>query len=158
MQELSSAKYYQESAAAAPAATPATRRQAAPPPPEPSGLERLCRYVAPVAAGLLVVGGAATLWLNRSEIAENARYVDQRTGDPFNLVLFLGGSDKTFEDVWTDAIQTGLAEVEEMPVSGPLEFNTDFDFGKFQGGLPQNWSGSFEPKLPPKRTNKSKKK
>lgn len=118
-QELSTAKYYQESLQAAERASSSKRIEQAASPPRrapaavPSALERWVHYATPAVAICLALGAGAAFWLNRAELAEDASYVDKRLTNPFNLVMWMGGSDKTFDQSMGERFQEVIDEIEK---------------------------------------------
>lgn len=141
-QELSTAKYYEQSETQEPPreSRPASRGARSQPESvarSTGRMEGLARCATPVIAGLLLAGSGAALWLNRTELAGDAAYVDERT-NPLNFMLWLGGSDKTMQDVVLQAQQNATSSLPSELASGSALDNLDLgnvDWSNFSQGV-----------------------
>jgi hypothetical protein len=159
-QELSTAKYYEQSQAQEPPreSRPAPRDARSQPEPAPRStgrMEGLARCATPVIAGLLLAGSGAAIWLNRTELAGDAAYVDERT-NPLNFMLWLGGSDKTMKDVVLQAQQNATHSwTSELGSSSALEAMDlgNVDWSNFSQGVNPGIAVGPGGKSPPRKAS-----
>lgn len=100
--------------------------------PRGSKLERLARQISIPITVMIVVCGAALLWMNREEVREGGRYARKRTRNPIDLVLWMGGSDKALEDVFQELQNDERYNWDEIRTESAFQ-EIDFD------NMP-NWS------------------
>ena len=101
MQELASARYLvqTEECAEPEVEAPAGRVR-----PQRSGLENAVRWLTPLVIVMLVVAAGGMYWQNRASIASKAGDLKNRRC-VVDLVLWAGGSKKTFNQVLGDRIK-----------------------------------------------------
>lgn len=101
-QELSSAKYF--TAEQLDLAPETTQPEAVYSQPATSskGIESIMKSVAPFVLVMVVTAGGATAWKNRDKIASTAGTAYERSSNPFDLVLMLGGSKHSTRSVFSE--------------------------------------------------------
>jgi hypothetical protein len=101
MQELASAKYLLQTDESAEPEVEAAAGRVRPP---RSGLENAVRWLTPLVIVMLVAAAGGMYWQNRASIASKARDLKNRRC-VVDLVLWAGGSKKTFNQVLGDRIK-----------------------------------------------------
>lgn len=103
--------------------------------PRRGGFERLYRSATVIVGVAVAVCGLALFWMHQNDVKNGARSARKRTSNPFDFVLWLGGSDKTFEDVLVES------QEREMDRWRAMQEESDFKSIDFEN-LP-NWSESM---------------
>ena len=104
-----------------------------PPPgaPEPSAprkksnLENTARQATIFVTVMVVACGAGVLWMSRGEIRDGARSARKRTSNPIDLVLWMGGSEKSLDDVFQELGNEERYGFEELKAESEFQ---DIDF------------------------------
>jgi hypothetical protein len=104
--------------------------------------ESFARQASVFVGVMVVVCGAATLWMSRRDLADGARSARQRTSNPVDLVLWMGGSDKSIEDV--------IVQVQEDQVRQWEAISQNSEFGGIDfENLPDVSNSSMVPTFDP---------
>jgi len=116
--DLSSSKYFE---AAPPPPLPLSGAPAAAPSASGYSLFRACRTVSMFVFIAVFTCGGVLLWTNRDEMNDRAKSVRRRTSNPIDLMLWLGGSDKTFEDAIVEASERQREEWDRIAEENKFE-------------------------------------
>lgn len=76
--------------------------------------------------------GGVLLWTNRDDINDGAKSARRRTSNPIDFMLWLGGSDKTFEDAIVEASERQEAEWDRITDENKFE---GFDLDQIENEL-----------------------
>ena len=136
LQELSSAKYLvqTEESAEPQAETPARRVH-----PRRSGLENTVRWLTSLVIIMLVAAAGGMYWQNRASIAAKAGDLKNRRC-VVDVVLWAGGSKKTFNQVLSDRINQAQRDSAFQFNSKPA-FKSEFENVDFSN-LSNSWNGT----------------
>ncbi len=139
VQELASTKYLvqAEESAEPELEAPADRAR-----PRRSGLENAVRWLTPLVIVMLVVAAGGMYWQNRASIASKAGELKGRRC-LFDLVLWAGGSKKTFSQGLQDTLKRAQRE-SVFPDQKPA-FKTEFENVDFSN-LSNSWNGGMNGK------------
>jgi hypothetical protein len=122
-EELASSKYLDASAALAPLALPPVPTAA--PAARSFSLFQVCRTLSMFVFIAVFTCGGVLLWTNRDDINDRAKSARRRTSNPIDFMLWLGGSDKTFEDAIVEASERQQREWDKIAEENKFE---GFDF------------------------------
>lgn len=101
---------------------PARRAQ-----PRRSGLEQAYRWISPLVAIMLIAAIGWWYWENQSSIKSGAGRFRQRTSNPVDFVMWLSGSEHTFEDVLIEAQRQSETQFDNA--ISPIEIK-EFNFNQ----------------------------
>lgn len=118
-EELASSKYFDASAALAPLELP--QAPTAPPAERSMGLFQICRTLSMFVFIAVFTCGGVLLWTNRDDINDRAKSARRRTSNPIDFMLWLGGSDKTFEDAIVEASERQQREWDKIAEENKFE-------------------------------------
>src|SRR6478735_3361597 len=140
VQELASARYLvqTEECAEPDARVPAGRVR-----PQRSGLENAVRWLTPLVIVMLVAAGGGIYWQNRASIASKAGELKGRRS-AVDLLLWAGGSKKTFKQGITDALKRAQRD-SAFPIDQKPAFKTEFENVDFSN-LSNSWNGGMNGK------------
>jgi hypothetical protein len=88
--------------------------------------ENFARQASVFVGVMVVVCGAATLWMSRRDLADGARSARKKTSNPVDLVLWMGGSDKSLEDVIVQVQEDQVRQWEAISEDSKFE-GIDFE-------------------------------
>jgi len=136
VQELASARYLvqTEECAEPDARVPAGRVR-----PQRSGLENAVRWLTPLVIVMLVAAGGGIYWQNRASIASKAGDLKNRRC-LFDLVLWAGGSKKTFNQALSDKLKQAQRDSAFQFDAKPA-FKSEFDNVDFSN-VTNSWNGT----------------
>ena len=141
VQELASARYLvqAEESAEPEVEVPVGRARAR----QRSGLENLMRWLTPFVILMLVAAGGGIYWQNRAAIASKAGDLKGRRS-AVDLLLWAGGSKKTFKQGITDALKRAQRD-SAFPIDQKPAFKTEFENVDFSN-LSNSWNGGMNGK------------
>jgi len=141
VQELDSARYLAqaEESAEPEVELPVGRARAR----QRSGLENVMRWLTPLVIVMLVAAGGGIYWQNRAAIASKAGELKGRRS-AVDLLLWAGGSKKTFKQGITDALKRAQRD-SAFPIDQKPAFKTEFENVDFSN-LSNSWNGGMNGK------------
>jgi hypothetical protein len=104
----------------------------------PSRSEQVFRWINAFVLIMLLAAAGGWYWQNRASVTSHAKRFRQRTSNPFDFVLWLGGSKHTFEESLLEAHRKSAAEFDDME---PACLDTEFDHVDFE----KLWSQPGQP-------------
>ncbi|MDZ4783807.1 MAG: hypothetical protein SGJ19_26465 [Planctomycetia bacterium] len=129
-QDLATSKYFDASASLAPLELP--KAPTAAPAERSFGLFQICRTLSMCVFIAVFTCGGVLLWTNRDDINDGAKSARRRTSNPIDFMLWLGGSDKTFEDAIVEASERQEAEWDRITDENKFE---GFDLDQIENEL-----------------------
>jgi hypothetical protein len=118
-EELASSKYFDASATLAPLELP--KPPTAAPAARSMGLFQICRTLSMFVFIAAFTCGGVLLWTNRDNINDGTKSARRRTSNPIDFMLWLGGSDKTFEDAIVEASERQREEWDRIAEENKFE-------------------------------------
>lgn len=94
--------------------------------PRSFNLERLTKQVTVFVTVMVIVCGGTLLWMSRDDLRDGANSARKRTSNPLDLVLWMGGSDKSLEDMSLEMREDERFRWEEMSAGSEFE-GIDFE-------------------------------
>lgn len=130
-EDLSTAKYFKPDPVLSTAPLPAASALE----PQRSGFERLYRSATAIVAVVLTVCWLGLFLMHQHDVKNGARSARKRTSNAFDFVLWLGGSDKTFEDV--------IVESQEREIDRWQKMQEEYEFKSIDFDNLPDWSESM---------------
>ena len=107
--------------------------------PKQSGIEQAMRFVTPVVIVMLVVAAGGLFWLKSALIAGSATQFGQHSSSGVDLLLWMSGSNKTFNQALSDRISRAQRD-SAFQFDQKAAFKSEFD-GVDLGNLSNAWNG-----------------